>query len=125
MLTSIKDRSVIVTGASKGIGKGIAKVFAAQGAKVMIAARGEDDLKAAADEISGAGGIELVFGGNTAGDGHGATGQPAVWIRYCDRVRYLNGTGSFSVAQRRAFDICQGRRIGGGDVPVNFDLIES
>jgi 3-oxoacyl-[acyl-carrier protein] reductase len=56
MLTSIKGRSTIVTGASKGIGKGIARVFAAQGAKVMLAARGEDDLKATAEEIRGAGG---------------------------------------------------------------------
>ena len=56
MLTSIKDRSVIVTGASKGIGKGIAKVFAAQGAKVMLAARNEADLKATADELNAAGG---------------------------------------------------------------------
>ena len=51
MLTSIKDRSVIVTGGSKGIGKGIAQVFAAQGAKVMIAARGEEDGAAAVDEL--------------------------------------------------------------------------
>ncbi len=56
MLTSIKDRSVIVTGGSKGIGKGIARVFAAQGAKVMIAARGEDAAKKAVDDIKGAGG---------------------------------------------------------------------
>ena len=34
MFTSIKGHSVIVTGASKGIGRGIAKVFALQGAKV-------------------------------------------------------------------------------------------
>ena len=32
MFTSIKDRSVIVTGGSKGIGKGIAQAFSAQGA---------------------------------------------------------------------------------------------
>lgn len=56
MLTSIKDRSVIVTGGSKGIGKGIAQVFARQGAKVMIAARGEEAGKAAAKQMSDAGG---------------------------------------------------------------------
>ena len=56
MLTSIKGKSVIVTGGSKGIGRGIAKVFAAQGARVTIAARGETALKATCDELNAAGG---------------------------------------------------------------------
>ena len=51
MLTSIAGKSVIVTGASKGIGKGIARVFANQGAKVMIVGRDASAAKAAADEI--------------------------------------------------------------------------
>jgi 3-oxoacyl-[acyl-carrier protein] reductase len=53
MLTSLKGKSVIVTGGSKGIGRGIATVFARQGAKVTITARGEEALKAAANEIDG------------------------------------------------------------------------
>ncbi len=56
MLSSIAGKSTIVTGGSKGIGKGIAKVFAAQGARVMIAARGEDAAKTAVAEIVDAGG---------------------------------------------------------------------
>ena len=51
MLTSIKGKSVIVTGSSKGIGKGIARVFAKQGANVMVVARNGDDAAAAATEI--------------------------------------------------------------------------
>ena len=53
MLTSFKGKSVIVTGGSKGIGRGIATVFARQGAKVTITARGEEALKLAAAEIDG------------------------------------------------------------------------
>ncbi len=53
MLTSLKGKSVIVTGGSKGIGRGIATVFARQGARVTITARGEEALKQAAGEIEG------------------------------------------------------------------------
>lgn len=51
MLTSVKGQNVIVTGGSKGIGKGIARVFANQGANVMIASRGAADGEAAATEL--------------------------------------------------------------------------
>ena len=53
MLTSLKDKSVIVTGGSKGIGRGIATVFAKHGAHVTIAARNEADMMKAVDEIAG------------------------------------------------------------------------
>jgi 3-oxoacyl-[acyl-carrier protein] reductase len=57
MLTSIADRSVVVTGASKGIGKGIAKVFAKSGGKVLIVSRHLDEAEACAEELRRAGGI--------------------------------------------------------------------
>ena len=46
-----------MTGASKGIGKGIARVFAAQGASVLIAARDLSQAEAAAAEIRTRGGV--------------------------------------------------------------------
>jgi len=43
---------VIVTGASKGIGRGIARVFASKGANVLVVARTEAALKEAVTDIS-------------------------------------------------------------------------
>jgi len=58
MFTSIAGRAVVVTGASRGIGKGIAKVFAGAGARVLIVGRDADAAKAAVTELS-AGGAEV------------------------------------------------------------------
>jgi len=59
MTQSLQNRSVIVTGGSKGIGKGIARVMAEAGAKVAILARNLDQAKAAAKDTGhGAFGVE-------------------------------------------------------------------
>lgn len=56
MLTSIEGRSVVVTGGSKGIGLGIARVFARAGAQVTIAARGREAGEAAVVGLRSVGG---------------------------------------------------------------------
>jgi 3-oxoacyl-[acyl-carrier protein] reductase len=53
MFTPITSRSVLVTGGSKGIGKGIARVFAGAGANVVITGRNADAGAQAVQDLSG------------------------------------------------------------------------
>jgi NADP-dependent 3-hydroxy acid dehydrogenase YdfG len=52
----IKDKVVIIIGASSGIGEASAKLLASKGAKVVLGARREHQLKQLVDEIQKAGG---------------------------------------------------------------------
>jgi 3-oxoacyl-[acyl-carrier protein] reductase len=61
MFTSLKGRSVIVTGASKGIGRGIALRFGAVGCQVLVVSRQLADAELVAAEIAAAGGSALAF----------------------------------------------------------------
>ncbi len=62
MFTSIAGRSVIITGANKGIGKGIARVFAKVGGKVLVVARDQAAAQKTADEIKADGGPATARG---------------------------------------------------------------
>jgi 3-oxoacyl-[acyl-carrier protein] reductase len=61
MFTSLKGRSVIVTGASKGIGRGIARRFGAIGCNVLVVSRDRSAASAVAAEIQSEGGIARPF----------------------------------------------------------------
>ena len=52
----INDKVVIITGASSGIGEATAKLLASKGAKLVLGARREDNLKRIAEEIEKDGG---------------------------------------------------------------------
>ena len=57
---SVQGKVAVVTGASRGIGEAIARAFAANGMKVVLAARSEEQGQKAAEEIVAQGG-DAVF----------------------------------------------------------------
>jgi NAD(P)-dependent dehydrogenase (short-subunit alcohol dehydrogenase family) len=60
----LQDRVAIVTGASSGIGRAAARLFAAHGAKVVVTARREHELDTLVDEIERAGGAAVAVPGD-------------------------------------------------------------
>jgi NAD(P)-dependent dehydrogenase (short-subunit alcohol dehydrogenase family) len=59
--TGKRDRVVVVTGASAGVGRAVARAFGQQGAKVALVARTREALENAAGEIERAGGEAMVL----------------------------------------------------------------
>ena len=56
----VKDRVAVVTGASGGIGAGLATMLASEGARVVLAARRKDALEQVANSILDAGGVAVT-----------------------------------------------------------------
>lgn len=56
----LRDRSALVTGASRGIGLAIAHALAAEGAQLAICSRTQADLERAASELEGAHDVPVV-----------------------------------------------------------------
>ena len=56
----LREKVAIVTGASTGIGRGIADIFANEGAKLVLAARDQTKLDRARDELRSKGGSAIA-----------------------------------------------------------------
>src|SRR3954451_5879012 len=54
MELGLRDKVCVVTGASRGIGLEVSRRLAAEGARVLMVARGEERLRAAAEEVGDA-----------------------------------------------------------------------
>ena len=87
----LEGKTVIITGASRGIGKGIAEVFAKQGANIAFTYRSSDEkAKALEDELSANG---------------------------CKVKGYKSDASNFEAAQQLAADVLE--EFGSIDVLVN------
>jgi NAD(P)-dependent dehydrogenase (short-subunit alcohol dehydrogenase family) len=60
----IGDQVIVVTGASSGVGRAVARGAGQRGARVVVAARGEEGLSAAVEEIERAGSQALAVPGD-------------------------------------------------------------
>ncbi|TGT91142.1 MULTISPECIES: SDR family oxidoreductase [unclassified Mesorhizobium] len=63
-MLALSNKIAIVTGASSGIGRATAKLFAEEGARLVISARRQTELDAIAAEIEDAGGTAVALAGD-------------------------------------------------------------
>ena len=59
-MSILKNKTVLITGASKGIGEAIARHCAARGANVLLAARNKAALDTIVTDIQVQGGLSLI-----------------------------------------------------------------
>jgi NAD(P)-dependent dehydrogenase (short-subunit alcohol dehydrogenase family) len=65
-MASLSNKVVIITGASSGIGRAAAKLFAHEGAKVVVGARRDNELSTLVAEIVAEGGRAKALAGDVA-----------------------------------------------------------
>ena len=65
----LKDRVAIITGSGRGIGQAAAKLFAREGAKVVVSDIDQEPADATVEEIKAAGGEAIAYVGDATADG--------------------------------------------------------
>jgi len=103
MPVSLKDQIVLVVGASSGIGRATAVLFAREGAKVMAAARREDRLRSLRDELGKEGhSIEIsVADASKAEDMERLEDETREKLGKVDIMVYATGTNTPDRAMKR------------------------
>src|SRR5438270_6661642 len=96
MPVSLKDQAVLVVGASSGIGRDTAVLFAREGARVMAAARRHERLAALQQQLAGEGHpIEIaVADASVAGQMEELGKQTIARFGKIDIMVYVTGTNT-------------------------------
>src|SRR5690349_8523405 len=94
-MSRLADKVAVITGANRGIGKGIARAFAAEGARLAICARNHDKLVAAAADLR-AEGTEVIAGSLDVSDETAVTAFVNETMAAYGRIDILvNNAGAF------------------------------
>lgn len=70
MMSTLSQKVAIVTGASSGIGRATAKLFAQEGAKVVVAARRQNALDLLVEDIKARGGSATALAGDVCDESY-------------------------------------------------------
>ncbi len=101
---SVKDRVVLVTGAGQGIGRELARQFAAAGATAVVADLNVNGARSVAAEIEAAGGKALALAVDVGNKGS-VDEMAASILRTYGRIDVLvNNASIFSSLTKRPFD---------------------
>ena len=102
-LKAVEEQVVVLMGASSGIGREAALRFAKRGAKVVVSARNEGDLRSLVEEIRGKGGEAMAVTAEVTDFGQVKTvaqraveeyGRLDTWVHLWRRPRSSRGSRS-------------------------------
>lgn len=93
-MSMLHNKIVIVTGASSGIGRAVAELFAAEGAKLVLNARAEAPLTAVVEAIRAEGGDAIAVSGDVADEDTHARLVDAAVTRFGGLDIAINNAGA-------------------------------
>jgi NAD(P)-dependent dehydrogenase (short-subunit alcohol dehydrogenase family) len=97
-MSRLNEKVALVTGASSGIGRATAKLFAAEGARVVVGARRESELQSLVQEIEAAGGTAVALAGDVRSEAYAAALVDLAVSRYGRLDIAFNNAGTLGEA---------------------------